>query len=211
MVSSTVTDLLGVGVADDAFVDFTGYVSAPAEPKVVISQVYGGGGNTGAPFKNDFIELFNSGTATADLTGWSIQYASATGTSWANKTNLSGSIPPGGYFLIQQAAGTVDAAPLPRPDLTGTIAMSGSAGKVALVASTTALTGSCPIAGLIDFVGFGSGNCSEGSGPTPAPSATLSVLRKLAGCTDTDDNASDFETGAPTPRNSATTANQCTP
>ncbi len=26
---------------------------------VVISQVYGGGGNSGATYKNDFIELFN--------------------------------------------------------------------------------------------------------------------------------------------------------
>jgi hypothetical protein len=30
--------------------------------KVVISQVYGGGGNTGATYTHDFIELFNSGT-----------------------------------------------------------------------------------------------------------------------------------------------------
>jgi len=26
---------------------------------LVISQVYGGGGNSGAPFRNDFIEIFN--------------------------------------------------------------------------------------------------------------------------------------------------------
>jgi hypothetical protein len=28
---------------------------------VVISQVYGGGGNSGATFKNDFIERYNPG------------------------------------------------------------------------------------------------------------------------------------------------------
>ena len=46
---------------------------------VVISEVYGGGGNSGAPFTNDFIELYNKGTAAVDLSSWSVQYASATG------------------------------------------------------------------------------------------------------------------------------------
>ncbi len=49
-------------------------------PDIVISQVYGGGGNSGAPLKNDFVELFNRGTTSVSLSGWSIQYASATGT-----------------------------------------------------------------------------------------------------------------------------------
>ncbi len=33
-------------------------------PQVGISQVYGGGGNAGAPYKNDFIELFNRSGST---------------------------------------------------------------------------------------------------------------------------------------------------
>ena len=71
-----------------------------ASPDVVISQVYGGGGNSGATFKNDFIELFNRGSADVDLAGWSVQYASATGTSWA-ATPLSGTIKPGQHYLVQ--------------------------------------------------------------------------------------------------------------
>ena len=51
--------------------------------QVVISQVYGGGGNSGATYTHDFIELFNRGTVAQDLTGWSVQYASATGTTWS--------------------------------------------------------------------------------------------------------------------------------
>ena len=39
---------------------------------IVISQVYGGGGNSGGVFTNDFIELFNRGTTTVSLTGWSV-------------------------------------------------------------------------------------------------------------------------------------------
>src|SRR6266540_3911508 len=50
-----------------------------ASPDVVISQVYGGGGNTGAPYTHDLVELFNRGSATVSLAGWSVQYASALG------------------------------------------------------------------------------------------------------------------------------------
>ena len=41
--------------------------AAAGSPDLVISQVYGGGGNSGATFKNDFIELFNRGDATVSL------------------------------------------------------------------------------------------------------------------------------------------------
>ena len=59
---------------------------------VRISQVYGGGGNNGATYMNDFIELFNSGATTVNLVGWSVQYNSAgsTTTAW-QVTPLSGS------------------------------------------------------------------------------------------------------------------------
>ena len=39
----------------------------PVTNNVVISQVYGGGGNTGATFKNDFIELINHSIAVANV------------------------------------------------------------------------------------------------------------------------------------------------
>ncbi|MEZ4615572.1 MAG: lamin tail domain-containing protein [Caldilineaceae bacterium] len=75
-------------------------VQAAASPNIVISQVYGGGGNSGATYTNDFIELFNRGAALVDLSGWSVQYASATGPTW-QKTDLSGTVQPGQYYLIQ--------------------------------------------------------------------------------------------------------------
>src|ERR1041384_4848852 len=72
---------------------------------IVISQVYGGGGNSGATYKNDFIELYNRGAAPASLTGWSVQYAATTGTSW-QRTNLTAvTLQPGQYYLVQEAAG----------------------------------------------------------------------------------------------------------
>src|SRR5437660_11906489 len=82
---------------------------------IVISQVYGGGGNSGSTFKNDFIELFNRGNSTINVAGWSVQYASTTGTSW-QVTSLSGSIAPGKYYLVQEAAGAGGTTNLPTPD-----------------------------------------------------------------------------------------------
>ena len=37
-----------------------------AQAQVVISQVYGGGGNPGTTYKNDFIELHNNGSTAVD-------------------------------------------------------------------------------------------------------------------------------------------------
>ncbi|TMD57554.1 MAG: lamin tail domain-containing protein [Chloroflexi bacterium] len=81
-----------------------GQPAAAVSTTVVISQVYGGGGNAGATFKNDFIELFNRGATTLNLTGWSVQYGSATGSTWS-PTPLSGTIQPGQYYLVQEAPG----------------------------------------------------------------------------------------------------------
>ena len=179
-----------------------------ASPNIVISQVYGGGGNSGATYKNDFVELFNLGSTAVDITGWTVQYASAAGTTWTNITALAGTIQPGAYYLVQEAAGAGGTTPLPTPDATGNIAMSASNGKVALVNNSTALIGSCPT-GMVDFVGFGSANCYEGAGATGALSNPTAALRNGSGCTDTDNNASDFTVSAPAPRNSASSTVSC--
>ena len=175
-----------------------------AQAQVVISQVYGGGGNSGATYRNDFIELRNNGASAVSLASWSLQYTSSTGTTWTARTDLAGSIPAGGYFLVKQAAGAGGSVDLPTPDATGAIAMAGTAGKVALVSTTTALTGACPLgtAALVDFVGYGSAaNCSE-TAPTATLSNATAALRKGAGSIDTGNNGADFATGAPDPRNS---------
>ena len=181
--------------------------AATAQAQVVISQVYGGGGNTGATLRSDFVELHNNGTSAVDLSGWSVQYASSTGASW-QVTPLNGSIAPGGYYLVKQADGTGGTVSLPTPDATGTIAMAGGAGKVALSSGASALSGTCPA--NIDFVGFGSAaNCAEGSAPTATLSATTAALRADGGCTDSNNNGADFTAGAPAPRNSASAPNVC--
>jgi len=182
---------------------------------VVISQVYGGGGNSGATLTNDFIEIHNNGSIDASVEGWSVQYASAGGTSW-QVTPLHGTIAAGQYFLIQEAKGSGGTVDLPTPDATGAIAMSATAGKVALVKNSTAPlscgTAALPCTGatISDFVGFGStATYFEGTAPTATLTNTTAALRKASGCTDTDNNGADFTAGTPGPRNSKTDPVTC--
>ncbi len=179
------------------------------QPHPVISQVYGGGGNAGAAYANDFVELFNSGTDTVDLSSWSVHYASATSSSWSI-TPLNGALPPHHYYLIQEASGGSNGMVLPAPDAVGTINLSATAGKIALCHYAQPDTTLCIFADYYDMVGYGStANCYEGSGYAPAPSSTKSIFRKNGGCTDTDSNDVDFSTATPNPRNSVTPANNC--
>ena len=181
---------------------------------VVISQVYGGGGNTGAPLTNDYMELFNRGPSSVSLSGWSVQYASATGTgSFAANpvTTLSGTLAPGQYYLVQQASGGAAGVPLPTPDATGTVNMSATSGKVIVANTTTGLAcngGSTPcdasqLAQIVDLIGYGTANFFE-TAPAPALSNTTAALRTDHGCADTDNNSSDFSSGTPNPRNTST-------
>src|SRR5471032_1064921 len=78
---------------------------ALAASDVVISQVYGGGGNSGALYRNDFIEIFNRSASPVNLTNWSVQYASAAGSSWAVTALPAIELQPGQYLLVQQAQG----------------------------------------------------------------------------------------------------------
>lgn len=169
-----------------------------ASTSVVISAVYGGGGNSGAPYQNDYIELYNGSSESVDLTGWSLTYYSSGGNS-GGTTTLSGSIAAGGHFLVQEAAGTGSAPALPSPDATGTLNMSATTGSVVLRNGGVA----------IDTVGYGSVTSSyvEGSA-APAMSNKLADSR-TEGCTDTDDNATDFVGVDPAPLNSSAPLGVC--
>lgn len=202
------------------FIAFT-VISVMAFSQIRISQVYGAGGNAGASYTRDFIEIFNAGVTAVDISGWSVQYASSAGTTWAVTAipAMTPSLGAGKYFLIAQASGGAVGATLPTPDVTGGTSMSASAGKIALVSVNTVLTGTCPTGStIIDFYGYSSAtntaNCSEN---TPFLSTgitnTQSMFRKTAGCTDAGNNSSDFElmafSATVVPRNTSTAANLC--
>jgi predicted extracellular nuclease len=150
---------------------------------VVISEIYGGGGNSGSTWKNDFVELYNPTNAPVNVTGWSVQYASATGVFGNFKTVLQGIIQPRSFYLIQESQGAGGTKDLPTPDVVGIIAMASGSGKIALASDT--LTVLSPTgASVVDFVGYGTASMSEGS-PTAVLSNTTSAERK-ASATSTD-------------------------
>jgi DNA/RNA endonuclease G (NUC1) len=188
---------------------FTITIQAPPAPvdHVVISQIYGGGGNSGATYQNDYVELYNPTGVPFNLLGWSLQYASATGSSWTNKQPLGGTIAPSEYFLVSLGSGGANGTTLPAANISGTVNLSATTGKVALVNNSINLSGPCPIGtdlDIVDFVGYGSSaNCFEGGAVAPAPSNTTATLRKLNGLQDTNQNSDDFEVGTPNPRRTA--------
>lgn len=185
-----------------ALVPSAASAAVDADSPLVISEVYGGGGNSGAAFNRDFVELANTGDTTIDLSGYSVQYASATGASWQVTKLGDVDLPAGQQLLVGQATGSNTALPGFDADVEGTIAMSGSGAKVALVSSETALAGSTGIAALdqvVDLVGWGATTSSfAGSGPAPGTGNGTSVSRD-ADFSNTADNAADFDAVTPTP------------
>lgn len=179
-------------------------------PAVVISEIYSGGGSgvAGTAYNYDYIELFNNGTTAIDLTGFSLQYASAAGT-FSNIQALSGTIEAGSYFLLQTgnagAAGT--AAPVTPDQVGGTLNLGAGAGKVALANNTTAVTFDNTAtpdtfsSNVLDFVGYGTtATAFEGTGPAPAPGSNAnSIFRTVTAgvAVDTNNNNLDFTAGAP--------------
>ena len=187
--------------------------ASSASPDIVVSQVYAGGGNSGATHTNDFVELFNRGSSAVDVSGWTIQYASSTGTSW-QATALSGTIQPGRHYLVQLASAGAVGSPLPTPDATGTTNMANAGGKVALVRDAALLgcggsPGSCSaVSQVADLIGWGTATDYEAAAAA-ALSNTAADLRAAAGCTDSDDNAGDFASATPDPRNSSSPGSSC--
>jgi predicted extracellular nuclease len=176
---------------------------------VVISQVYGGGGNAGSTLKSDFIELFNRSGSPVTLNGWAVQYASTSGNSWQVTTIPSVTLQPGQYYLIKEADGAGGSVAL-TPDRIGTIPMGANGAKVALTNSTTALTVNNPSGGsVMDLVGWGAATFAEGGVAAGATAAATAALRNNNGCDDSDNNGTDFTVGTPNPRNMSAPAFVC--
>ncbi|MFJ2233003.1 lamin tail domain-containing protein [Streptomyces sp. NPDC087859] len=183
-------------------------VAAPSAT-AVISEVYGGGGNSGATLTRDFVELANAGSEVFDLSAYSVQYlpGAASASSQWQVTALSGSLAAGGHYLVGEGTGSGGTTALPTPDAAGSIAMSATTGTIALVSGTTALTCKTAVdcaadSRVLDVVGYGTAVVREGSGPATGASNTASVARADS-LADTDDNATDLTAGTPTPVNSA--------
>ncbi|MFY7065648.1 endonuclease/exonuclease/phosphatase family protein [Nocardiopsis changdeensis] len=174
----------------------------------VIAEVYGGGGNSGATLRHDFVELGNAADAPVTVDGWSVQYlpAAPKPTTNVQVTPLAGEIPAGGRYLVRQAAGTGGEVDLPAPDAAGSTNMSATAGTVLLVSGTEPVecrtAADCAADGsVVDIVGYGGAEVREGES-APRLSNTTAAARG-DGLADTGDNAADFTAGGPTPVNAA--------
>jgi hypothetical protein len=153
-----------------------------------------------------------------DISGWSLQYGSATGTSELGScVNCLTVLPqgscigPNGYFLIQLACGTnTAAADLPvtpdyavTPCATAANNLSATSGKIALKADNV-VTFCAPQTAFVDLVGYGTSNCAEGLAAAGLSNTTFAV-RNGGGTVDTDNNNIDFSTsGSPVIHNSHT-------
>lgn len=189
-------------------------VIAAPNSGLIISQVYGGGGNTSAPWTHDFVELYNLTNSSISLNGKYIQYAGgpqnfSNDISSSRNVSLPNTlIAPKGYFLIQLSGGGVG-VPLPTADATGNTSMSATEGKVALTSGLISGSGApgnpvLPSSAILDIVGYGATTSfSENNNPALGASNTTAVIRKQDGEQDTNDNGEDFVVATPTPRNSS--------
>lgn len=178
--------------------------------RLTISQVYGGGGNAGAPYRSDFVELHNPGPAPVSLAGLALFLASPLGTTWTRQPLPAATIPPGGYYLIEEGSGGAVGAALPTPDFVPAtpFPLGATAGKVALAPAVNDVTDACAGVDAWSNVAYGNADCSEGF-PAPALTNTTAAVRLLGGCSDKFDNERDFAAVAPAPRNLATAPAVC--
>lgn len=192
------------------------HVAQASASGIVISALNGGGGNLGADFTHDYIELFNAGSTSVDISNWSVQYASSGGDTWQMSViPASTTLQAGQYYLIQEAAGSGNGVALPTPDLTASpvIFMGSTNGKAALFNTNVLFDGSddpTTSPNYVDFVGYGSASRYEGTGAAPTLSNSNDGVRASSGCQDTDDNSADFAAVSVfTPRNTASALNPC--
>jgi hypothetical protein len=189
---------------------------------LVISQIYTRGGEPGAALRNDFVEFFNRSNHNVNLADYSLVISGAglLGTTDVTISFVSSSgiiVVPGQYILFQLgSSGNNGGVPIVSPEFTdATINLNNTSGKIALVQTKSGAPLGCPLgqdAAIDDYVGYGPASCAEGAAPVAAPpTANLALIRRFGGCGDTDNNAADFTTGGPSPRNEFSLPQACTP
>ncbi len=182
--------------------------AAPDGSGLVINEAYLSGGSANAPYTHKFVELYNPTQAAIDLSGMSLQYRSATSTgAFTGVTALTGSVAPGGYYLVQGGSNGSNGAALPTPDATGGLNPSGTTGTLALVRSTSPVTlpagNAAGAANVVDLIGYGTSNTFETAvGPAPSANNVPASINRT-GYADTDDNSKDLTLSSTvTPQNS---------
>jgi hypothetical protein len=186
-----------------------------ADSNIRISQIYTRGGEAGATFQNDYVELFNRGNAPVDVSGWSLSIANFAGTPPNIQISSSGIklfnpngiiINPGSHLLIKFGGSGTNGQPIDASDINlNPMPISDTGAQIVLVAKDKTLpSGYCPAAPdltgvVVDYVGYGIAICYEGT-VTLAPPPDKALWRVGGGCTDNNDNLADFSFATPNPR-----------
>ena len=164
--------------------------AAPDNSNVVINEVYGGGGNKGAAFDKDFVELYNPTDQPIDVTGWTIEQRATNGNT-GNTHTLTGVVPAKSTFLITSTPGSNGDAITGADDTTAKFNFSGKGAIAVLLDANN---------NEVDLVGWGGASRAEGTSADGTTNGT-SIQRITLGI-DTDNNAADFTVAAPTPSGS---------
>jgi|GEM_PF-2614716 len=166
---------------------------------VVISQLQ----VAGTTATDEWIELYNPTASVIDLSSYSLQYKSATGSTFQKKNFSTGaSIAAHGYYLVSHT----DSVVVSSADMAhSSFSMSGTGGNVYLVNTQTTLPSSTD-GSIVDHIGYGNGNAPEGTAAA-APASNQSIERKPGGTEgngiDTNNNAADLVVkSSPSPRSS---------
>lgn len=186
-----------------------------ADSNIRISQIYTRGGEAGATFQNDYIELFNRGNVDVDVSGWSLNITNFSGTppniqySASNikfSSAISLIISPGSHLLIKFGGSGTNGQPITTVDIDlNPVPLSDTGGQIVLLAKDKTLPFSyCPAAPdltgvVVDYVGYGIAICYEGT-VTLAPPQDKALWRIGGGCTDNNNNLADFSFATPNPR-----------
>lgn len=191
----------------------------PVPGSVLISQVYGGGGNSGSPYKSDFVDFFNTTNTDINIGGWCLYYFDAAAITSNQKYEFPANTTIGAnkYYGIKGAEGTGNQSPWPLVfDAVSMLDLSETTGKLILMKKNKvfALTAPSTIDQIvndidfIDYVPFGMyATPVWGSAMSANISGFASARRKIINgkSQNTQNTGNDFEIITPEPRNSNTT------
>jgi len=176
--------------------------ASPAGTGLVISEVYGAGGNGGAVYNADFVELYNPTDAAISVADDYVHYRSAGGGSGGTPFRLTGTVPAHGHYLVQMGTAGATGAALPTPDAgPAGFNLAAAGGQVYLLSTSSPITTTGDQAGapgVVDMVGA-TGSSSFETAPTGAPATTTQSLNRSSTGADTDCNATDFSLATPSP------------
>ncbi|WP_027387905.1 lamin tail domain-containing protein [Chryseobacterium gregarium] len=187
-------------------------IAVLTKAQIVISEIYGGGGDAGSTLINDYIILKNTGSETVSLRGATLQYADSNGIFTQYHTLPDIALSSGQSYLIQEGSGGGGISNLPAPDfMAGNILtfdgsqnssagldLNMASGKIVLADNALQVT-NADDPNVIDLVNYGTSVQFAGTNAALSPTAATAFKRVFE---NTADNVADFIIAPVNPVNS---------